>query len=344
VKAGGWRREAGVRIGHALLLLVIWAAPAFAEFNDIITGARPAGMGNAFVALADDVNALYWNPAGLTLQKHVELGFMHADELDPTSGPSIGTDFLGATSGHGPFGAVGLSFLRQGLSDIYQERTLALSYGYALNPFTRVGLNLKSMAVVVRPQGRFFPDPALNDDSTQGLDLSLIHIVTPDLRFGALARNLLARIGHVDRAEVHDTYRVGAAYRLHTELLDEDYVWFTFDLFSKEDIDDEAGLKIKNAIGLEYQITPWIAVRAGANNGRFTGGAGLSALGLSVDYAIAEEENEGLGTSQRLSITYRFGGTIVKERREVTVRHRAPPPPKARLEKPPPKKKRSPEG
>ena len=52
---------------------------------------------------------------------------------------------------------------------------------------------------------------------------------------------------------------------------------------------------------------------------RFSGGAGLTALGLSVDYAFAEEKEEGLGNSQRLSITHRFGGTIVKERREVTV-------------------------
>ncbi|WP_408954715.1 hypothetical protein [Natroniella sp. ANB-PHB2] len=29
-------------------------------------GARPLGMGGAFVSVADDVNAIYWNPAGLT--------------------------------------------------------------------------------------------------------------------------------------------------------------------------------------------------------------------------------------------------------------------------------------
>lgn len=333
------------RILALVVLFVGLVRPVRADFNDIITGARPAGMGNAYVALADDVNALYWNPAGLTLQKHMELGFMHADELTPTSGPSIGTDFLGWTSGHGPFGATGIAFLRQGLSDIQQERTLSLSYGYALTPFTRLGVNLKSMAVVVSPQGRFFPDPALNDDSTQGLDLSFIHVITPDLRVGGLARNFLARLGHVERADVGRSYRTGVAYKLHTNLIDSDYLWLTFDLFSKEDIDDQAGLAIKNAVGAEYQITPWLALRAGADDGRFSGGAGISAMGLSVDYAIAQGE-EGIGTSQRVSLTYRFGGEIVKERREVHVRHRAPPEPRQpRLEKPPPSKpRRKPEG
>ena len=32
--------------------------------------ARPAGMGNAFVGVASNINALYWNPAGLALMKN----------------------------------------------------------------------------------------------------------------------------------------------------------------------------------------------------------------------------------------------------------------------------------
>lgn len=51
--------------------LVLWAAlvlttPAFANWLRVpYEGVRPAGMGNAFVALADDKNALWYNPAGL---------------------------------------------------------------------------------------------------------------------------------------------------------------------------------------------------------------------------------------------------------------------------------------
>ena len=38
---------------------------ATALFLNIAQGARPAGMGGAFVACVDDVNACWWNPAGL---------------------------------------------------------------------------------------------------------------------------------------------------------------------------------------------------------------------------------------------------------------------------------------
>jgi hypothetical protein len=40
---------------------LLWAGPLFNQFD----GVRPTGMGNAFIALADDANALWYNPAGL---------------------------------------------------------------------------------------------------------------------------------------------------------------------------------------------------------------------------------------------------------------------------------------
>ena len=312
------------RFALVLVLALSFAPPARAEFNDIITGARPAGMGGAFVALADDINALYWNPAGLTLSKQMQIGLMHAEEMTPTLGPAVTTDFGGWTSGNSGYGAMGISGLRQGLSDILQERTIGISYGLALNPFSRVGLTLKSLALSTTPQGRYFPDPALVDSSTIGVDVGLIHIVTPDLRFGLLARNFFARLGVVERADVHKTYRLGTAFRLHTELIDEDYLWFTLDLFTKEDIKDQAGTKIRTGVGAEWQLTPWFAVRAGVDRDRWTAGVGVTALGLSVDYAL-EQEQDAVGTSQRISLTYRFGGEIHVDRQESHVRHRPEP-------------------
>jgi long-subunit fatty acid transport protein len=41
--------------------------------NTVAVGARPAGMGNAFLAVADDFSAIYYNPAGITQIKRFEL-------------------------------------------------------------------------------------------------------------------------------------------------------------------------------------------------------------------------------------------------------------------------------
>ncbi len=38
---------------------------AFASFENTFLGARPAGLANSFTAVSDDINSIYFNPAGL---------------------------------------------------------------------------------------------------------------------------------------------------------------------------------------------------------------------------------------------------------------------------------------
>ncbi|HXC63883.1 MAG TPA: UPF0164 family protein, partial [bacterium] len=48
-----------------------------ADFLKIGMGARPAAMGGAYGAVADDADATRWNPAGLALLDRNEVDFMH---------------------------------------------------------------------------------------------------------------------------------------------------------------------------------------------------------------------------------------------------------------------------
>lgn len=48
-----------------------------ANFLKINPGPRPAAVGGAFVGLADDVNAIFYNPAGLGMLQRQEATFMH---------------------------------------------------------------------------------------------------------------------------------------------------------------------------------------------------------------------------------------------------------------------------
>jgi hypothetical protein len=52
-----------------------------AQSLKISIGARAAAMGDAFIAVADDASALYWNPAGLTQYNHDDLIFSHNEWL-----------------------------------------------------------------------------------------------------------------------------------------------------------------------------------------------------------------------------------------------------------------------
>ncbi len=78
------------------LAVLLFLAPAAASaeegaaFLKFGVGARAVGMGGAYTALADDVNALGWNPAGLSALSRRELGAMHAELAQ-----QIRYDFIG---------------------------------------------------------------------------------------------------------------------------------------------------------------------------------------------------------------------------------------------------------
>ncbi len=52
-----------------------------ASFLEIGIGGRAVGMGGAFTAVASDISAIYWNPAGLARMKYGEATFMHTEWL-----------------------------------------------------------------------------------------------------------------------------------------------------------------------------------------------------------------------------------------------------------------------
>jgi hypothetical protein len=58
-------------------MLVMAAGSNAAPYPTFYRGVRPLGMGGAFTALADDENALYYNPAGLTAIDGLDLGVVN---------------------------------------------------------------------------------------------------------------------------------------------------------------------------------------------------------------------------------------------------------------------------
>jgi long-subunit fatty acid transport protein len=83
-----------------------------ATFLSISQGARATAMGSAFVAVADDQSALYWNPAGIATLGN---GVM----FDHTSWfADIGYNYVAGTIGLGNIGTLGLSLTSSSISDM----------------------------------------------------------------------------------------------------------------------------------------------------------------------------------------------------------------------------------
>jgi hypothetical protein len=106
-----------------LVLLAATVAPAGAtkyagEFLKVQVGARALGMGGAFVAVADDATAPYWNPAGLVYLPYREVLPQHSEQF----GGLVTHDYLGAGFPLGGKGdrhsAFGVAVIRSAVDDI----------------------------------------------------------------------------------------------------------------------------------------------------------------------------------------------------------------------------------
>jgi hypothetical protein len=73
-----------VSIAFILCLVLISTSDATklaGEFLATGFGARALGMGGAFVSIADDASAVYWNPAGLIQLEQSQILFMHSERF-----------------------------------------------------------------------------------------------------------------------------------------------------------------------------------------------------------------------------------------------------------------------
>ncbi len=65
---------------HVFFLIFFFATSLAAQIPDqVFVGTRPFGMGEAFVAVADDGNAISWNPAGLVRLERTQASFAQAN-------------------------------------------------------------------------------------------------------------------------------------------------------------------------------------------------------------------------------------------------------------------------
>ncbi|MDH4069558.1 MAG: PorV/PorQ family protein [Ignavibacteria bacterium] len=125
-----------------------------AKFLSIPVGARALGMGGAFVAVADDASAMFWNPAGIAQNYQAEAMFSHSQWI-----ADINFNYGGVTSPLGDFGTLGLHFTSLSLDEM--ERTtidqpdgtgeffsvgsieVGVSYARYLTDWFAIGANVK---------------------------------------------------------------------------------------------------------------------------------------------------------------------------------------------------------
>ncbi len=270
-------------------------------------GARTLGLGGAFVATADDALGMLWNPAGLALMDRNQLMFENSRMFEDTAYNTLG--FAVPGSWLPSFGASMVS-LRSGdfqrTNDVndplgtFHEGETAYLFGVAKGIQRRfaVGANFKYVQQTVEDfsAGGF------------GLDLGAIAQLTPTLRVGASVINLGGP--SVQLRDVAESYP--SAFRGGAQL-----TLFQGRGMLGAEIDQQAGSGARLHGGAEYWVQPVLALRAGFDADRGTGGLSYR-IGpqYQIDYGVADHP---LGLTHRIGLSYRFGGFFASSVAEPSV-------------------------
>jgi len=193
-----------------LLLVPVSATAQLISLFDVGMGVRPAGMGEAFTGLADDENALFYNPAALALLEKFSGNTLYESHFGAS-------DYLTAALGGPSFGAGLLFFNFRSMARRDAQDQEVGTFGYSnfalIGAFGMRGLAglraLENLALGLKL--KFYRANTLAEGSGSGLALDPSFMLTlgdiglaKDLRVGAMIENILSLgvrygSGHVER-------------------------------------------------------------------------------------------------------------------------------------------------
>lgn len=283
-----------------------------AIFVDEPVGARPAALAGAFVAWAENSQAVFWNPGGLARSARMELSFSHAQHLQGFRHeylafclPWSPADTLGANVFAG-YSDPMEKFDVQGeaLGDfINYDLYLSLAYSHAFDRTYAAGITVKGIYQMID----------IYRGWSVAADLGLmVTDLAPDLQLGLVVRNIGMPITLLDESyalnlgvELGGTYafwdrRLRLAFGVQKPIYQE--MLFKFGAEGAV-LDDLLWLRAGYRY---YQFGNDLGPLSG-----LTAGFGLQISEYILDYAYAPFP--GLGDVHKISITLPFGRSLLEE-------------------------------
>ena len=127
---------------YLLIILTLIYSLSGQSSDQLFFGTRPFGMGGAFVAIADDANAISWNPSGLPGLRRKEFTSTYTDLYNM----GISKSYIGFVYPFSDKIAFGLDWGNIGFDDselLYGENKIDLAIGYQPFSMFSVGINTK---------------------------------------------------------------------------------------------------------------------------------------------------------------------------------------------------------
>jgi len=251
-----------------------WAATTGAAFLKIGTGARPSALGGNFVGLANDVNAVNWNPGGLGFLQEKELTAMYASWL-----ADMNYEFAGYAQPLSNGLAIGgsLVMLQSGEMEKRSDTREKLGTFSATDTCGTLAIAKKVQDNVSLGGSVKFISQKIEDESATGVAVDLGALVKTgiaNLNVGLAVRNLGPQMKFISEGyDLPLTLAVGLNYSLPKVNLTSDINYYDS--------------KVTIGVGMEYQVIKILALdlgyKAGKDN-KLEGLAGLSAgLGFNIN-------------------------------------------------------------
>jgi long-subunit fatty acid transport protein len=253
----------GVAAAVVALLGSVLSAQAVVNIQNVGAGARAAALGNSFVAVADDPDAVFENPAGLGQVTHKELSYTNVSLFyGGVEGDNLGQHVASYVQPLGSRMAVGLGYERIG-SDLMAENGAFLALSYKLGQNLNLGLTGKYLFWQVDD----FDDNDPVSGSSKGnlgIDVGMLwKSPIQGAQVGLLLKNLnqpnMAKTsvpGDSDAGKLPMDLHLGAAYRIHENSL-VSVQWVLRDLSDQKDS--------RLLVGGEMRVVENLSLRAGGS-------------------------------------------------------------------------------
>lgn len=267
------------RLPSALVFFVTCTTCCWGAFEHMVIGARPAGMGGAYVALADDPGALFWNSAGL---EQIAGRMFSAFVSRPFGVEDLSLSSMGYIQ-LTPWGRWGVS-LRTFGTNVYRETTCGLSHSRKIRKEFCVGATLKFFNLSIDRYGSAY---------ACGIDVGCLYEMKRHVYGGLSITNV--NTPHIGEVHEHIPSLISIGLRSHPG---DEYILTV-------EVQKETGYGIQFHTGQEYRFSKVFALRTGlqTNPTDFTAGTGFYFGRYRLDYAFSS--HSVLGFTHQASITVR---------------------------------------
>jgi hypothetical protein len=275
---------------------------AGALFLRVGLGARASGMGEAFIAVAEDASSVYWNPGAMAAVLGTNAVLMHNEYLHSVRLEQI------ALTHETEFGTLGLGFTGLYMDEMERRENVPTSvplgmfsaYDVAITTgFSRYLLPNLSAGFAVKTVYQ-----KIDEESAIGwaFDLGLYHIAKiPGVKFAAAITNIGKPMKFVsEEFALPRCIKIGGSIEREVAAIRGD-ILLTMDVLLPNDSD------IREHAGFEYGYNQQLFLRAGYKAGYDSQGAtfgcGVKYREIHVDYAFLLVNND-LGDSHRIGLSF----------------------------------------